>query len=149
KRAKRKGEEYKSEEKDFIHVNFGGPERILSWDITKSTESYLDSNKFRHYFYSFGSPIKYMDRELLVIHFKAKRTVEHARQSGKIYIDPATDAIASIEVKGKIQIPVLAKPIILAMGFAVKEPVYHQVLSYRNIEGKWYPDYFYMDVSAE
>jgi len=149
RKALKKGEEYDEDDtKDFISASFGGPEEVLSSDLVKKQEDYLDSTKFKKFRYEFAPESEYMDREMMVINFKSRGTVDHMRLEGKIYIDNVSEAIAVVEYSGEFVIPVALKPIILAFGLTIGEILFNKKVHYQFADNYWYPKTIQMDVTA-
>lgn len=145
RKALKKGEEYEEdEENSMIHDSFGGPDDILKMDVAKDLEPFLDSTYFSKFRYAFGDPVMYEDREMLVILFESRGKVEHVKRNGRIYIDLKTDAIASFSYEGEAIIPIVVDPILLALGITLSNPVFTKELRYQLVEGRWYPEYFYI-----
>lgn len=145
RKAQKKGETYEEDEKtSMFEDTFGGPDNILQMDITKELEPFLDSTFFHKFKYSYGTPVTYRDRELLVILFESKGKVDHVKRKGKIYIDLETDAIASISYEGEAVIPIVVDPLLLAFGLTLSNPIFTKELRYQLVEDKWYPEYFYI-----
>ncbi|MFY0689470.1 MAG: carboxypeptidase-like regulatory domain-containing protein [Cyclobacteriaceae bacterium] len=143
RKAEKKGEEYKEEDPTAdLREGFGGPDVILEMDLIRGLDECLDSTMFKKFKYSFGDGLFYQGRELMVIHFKSKGTVDHMKSSGVIYLDVETDAIVSLEYEGKAIIPILVRPLIAAMGLGISNPNYDKKITYQFHEGKWYPDNF-------
>ena len=144
RKAEKKGEAYEPDESnDIIDATFGGPSEIFEDDPISNPGEYLDSTKFKKYKYEYAGAANYLGRQLLIISFKSKGTVDHVKTVGKIYFDYETDAIAAIETSGKIVIPAWARPILFAAGFAINKPYYKQNLRYQLIGDKWYPENFF------
>lgn len=149
RKAIKKGEEYDEEDtKDFISASFGGPEEILSSDLVKKQEDYLDSTKFRKFKYEFAPESEYMGRDMMVINFKSRGTVEHMKLAGKIYIDNEREAIAVVEYSGEFVIPVALKPIILAFGLTIGEVLFNKKVHYQYASDFWYPKTIQVDVTV-
>jgi hypothetical protein len=149
KKALKKGEEWdeKEETRDLIRVAFGGPEELLKMDLMKETELCLDTTKFKKFRYQYGNGLTYEGRELIEILFESKSTVDHQRMQGVIHIDIENDAIVNLSYSGELVIPVVARPILLAFGLSIKEPVFSKSIKYQYQQNRWYPDTFRWDVS--
>ena len=151
KKALKKGEEWDEENeeaRDIIQMGFGGPEQILKMDLAKNSEMCLDTTKFKKFRYSFGQVLDYQGHELMEILFESKGTVEHERMTGTIFLDIASDAIIGVEYEGKLVIPAVVKPILLAFGLSIKDPRFSKKIRYQYMDGKWYPDTFQWNVST-
>lgn len=142
KKAAKKGKAYTN--RDAITVLYSGPENSLKSDIIRYKEAFLDSTKFKKYKFSFGKPTTYQGKEMITIHFKSKRVVNHLRQKGTLYIEPTSYALALVEYSGDFVIPALARPVLLVMGLKTHQPTFHKKLQYQYRNGKWYPATFHM-----
>ncbi len=117
----------------------GGPDEILKLDIIRGKELFLDSTEFKHYDYSFAASSSYENKELMVIDFKSRRRMDHAKLNGKIYIDLESNAIVSIDYNGDLTLPAIVQPVLFVMGIHVERPLIRKKLEYQKINGKWYP----------
>ncbi|MEM9325210.1 MAG: carboxypeptidase-like regulatory domain-containing protein [Bacteroidota bacterium] len=144
KKAEKKGEEYEPEfDEGMVQSALGGPEGVIEGDPVLSLEHFLDTTLFKKFRYEYAGATKYLGREMVVVSFESKGTVEFVKSSGTIYLDHESDAIAAIEGKGKFVVPAWARPILFAAGFAVRKPFFEQSVRYQFLNGKWYPKYFY------
>jgi hypothetical protein len=144
KKALKKGETVDDRELAEM-LELGGPETILQLDFIRDTEAFLDSNNFKKFDYKFGPSTIFQGKEVMVIEFDAKRTVDHQKQKGKVYLENFSYAIVSIEYSSSIVVPLLAKPVLFAMGYDVESPQYRKKYFYREIDNRWYPDYFHVE----
>lgn len=150
RKAEKKGETFDEDEGSrMIQHSFSGPDEILSMDLNRELEPFLDSTFFKKFKYHFADPVSYQGRELLVIGFESKGTVEHLKSKGKIYIDLKSDAFASIEYQADIVIPFIVQPVLLAVGLGIKDPQITKKLRYQYLDGSWYPEYFHIDMDIE
>jgi hypothetical protein len=147
KKALKKGETVDDRELAEM-LELGGPETILQMDFIRDTEAFLDSNNFKKFDYKFGPSTIFQGKEVMVIEFDAKRTVDHQKQKGKVYLENYSYAIVSIEYASSIVVPLLAKPVLFAMGYDVESPQYRKKYFYREIDNRWYPDYFHVEGSV-
>ncbi len=148
KKAKKKGEE--PEEFDVseeIREGFGGPDNILSMDLSEGDEDCLDSTQFNKFRYEFDNGVKYYGKDLLVIKFETKRVVDHTRQEGKIFIDIESDAIVALEYEGEAVIPVVVRPILFAFGLGIENPQFVKKIRYQPVGEYWYPENFQWHVN--
>ena len=149
KKAKKKGEEFDEKApEEYIIEGFGGPESILSLDINSRKEdmmNFLNPKHFKKYEYSFGPETVIGDEILITVNFKAKKTVEHVKDSGKILISKGSFAIALITVNGKLKIPAFVKPILFVIGLKVSNPVFSSTIQYQKFNDYWYPKLFRWD----
>ncbi len=147
--AEKEGEEIESESDAIMsQMNMGGPEILLSCDLKYELPSYLDTNQFKEYKYEIDGRSVYQGKELLRINYKSRGQVDNMRQHGEILLDLKSDAIVMIESSGKVVIPLAARPVLLALGFGIKDPVYNQTLKYESYGELWYPKDFHWSVSA-
>jgi len=146
KKAIRKGEEFEEDEYDSdMDMDFGGPESVIDLDINNEKDNYLNPKYFKKYEYSFGDETSLNGERLVTINFKAKRTIDHMRDEGKILINSEDYAIVSIERKGKFSIPFMVKPILFVIGLKIQNPTFNTVISYQKYKDKWYPQLFRWD----
>ena len=146
KKAIKKGEEF--DEEDYstdMDITFGGPETVIDLDINNETDNYLNPKYFKKYEYSFGDETSLNGERLVTINFKAKRTIDHKKDSGKILINTEDYAIVSIEQQGKFSIPFMIKPILFVIGLKIQNPTFNTVISYQKYKDKWYPQLFRWD----
>ena len=129
-------------------VSFGGPEMILKTDFIRGEEPFLEEKQFKKFNYSFQGSTSYEGRQLMIIVFEAKEAVDHFRMNGKIYLDEESLAIVTIEYSAAIEIPLIAKPIMLLYGFSVDDAYFHKKLQYARIDGRWYPRDFQWEMQA-
>lgn len=148
-KAEKKGKPIPEKEKEGLVANFGGPESILSQaNLSNIKGSILDSLEFKNYNYTFGPSAKYDNYQLMVINFKSKGKVDHARSNGKIFIDLNSNAIVKIEETGEFIIPLLIRPILFAKGLSIDNPVYETSKEYQEQEGRWYPKNIQFNLTA-
>jgi hypothetical protein len=146
-KALKKGETVRDEENDnYSGMSYGGPESILKLDLIKQRPSFLDSNYFKEYTYTFDKKKALLDKNLMFIHFKSKGKIDKkdisVKEDGLIILDINTFAIVSIEFNGKYVIPLGYRPILLIFGIIISEPNYKQVVKYEKYDDMWYPKYF-------
>lgn len=119
---------------------FGGPDNLLQLaGLLRDEGNFLDTNAFRDYSYSFANYNSYNDNSVMVIDFKTKGKVDRVRQSGKIYLDIATNAIVKADYRGEFVIPALLRPVLLLLGIGIKNPKFRSDVSFSQAKGKWYP----------
>ena len=128
---------------DFIKIGFGGPETILHLDFIKDKQPFLDSTKFKKFDYSFGGSSVYEGKELMIINFKALTKIDDLKPSGKIYLDVESMAITNIEFNSEIEIPLLLRPLVFAMGYGADNLKMEAKIQYYEVEKKWYPKDFH------
>lgn len=120
--------------------SFGGPASLLkSSRISGRNITFLDTTAFKDYRYTFAKSSSYDNSNLMVIEFVSKGVVDHSRESGKIYIDRSTYAIARIESSGDFVIPVLIRPVIFMAGYGVNTPTFSRHVEFKQAGEKWYP----------
>lgn len=155
-KAIKKGKEVKKKESDDDSLKvgdiFGGPDNLLKMaDLFRSPDNCIDTTMLNEYVYTFEKSSSYNSRELMVINFKSRGKVERARESGKIYLDLATNAIVKIESQGTWVIPALIRPVLFVMGIGVENPKFRSNLEFQKIKDHWYPRtmQFNMDMNVE
>ncbi|MCA0933130.1 carboxypeptidase-like regulatory domain-containing protein [Lutimonas saemankumensis] len=150
KKAIKRGEEFDEEEYDSdMDMDLGGPESVIDLDINNERDNYLNPKYFKKYEYSFGDETSLNGERLVTINFKAKRTIDHIKDSGKILINTEDFAIVSIERKGKFSIPFIVKPILFVIGLKIQNPTFSTVISYQKYKEKWYPQLFRWDANVK
>ena len=128
-----------------MDMDFGGPETVIDLDINNERDNYLNPKHFKKYEYSFGEETSLNGERLVTINFKAKRSIDHKKDSGKILINTEDYAIVSIEQTGKFSIPFIVKPILFVIGLKIENPTFNTVISYQKYKDKWYPQLFRWD----
>jgi len=141
-----KSDQDNSEEDVFI--SYGGPEMLLDFNIRNNKDAFLDSTNFKRFTYLFGKSRFYRGKKLMVIHFEAKRAIDNFKEAGVILMDPDNYAIVSIESRGMAIIPVAIRPILLALGLGVKNPIFNRTMKYEQYKGSYYPKDFHWDISV-
>lgn len=150
KKAIKKGEEFDEEDYDSeLDMDMGGPESVIDLDINNERDNYLNPKHFKKYEYSFGEETSLNGERLVTINFKAKRTIDHKKDSGKILINTEDYAIVSIEQTGKFSIPFIVKPILFVIGLKIENPSFNTVISYQKYKDKWYPQLFRWDAKIK
>ena len=150
KKAIKKGEEFDEEDYDSeLDMDMGGPESVIDLDINNERDNYLNPKHFKKYEYSFGEETSLNGERLVTINFKAKRTIDHKKDSGKILINAEDYAIVSIEQTGKFSIPFIVKPILFVIGLKIENPSFNTVISYQKYKDKWYPQLFRWDAKIK
>lgn len=134
------------EEGQLFATNFGGPGMIQRLNLYSSTIAILDSTQHQRFEMRYEADTRYMDRPMTVIYYETKGKLDDRRFSGRIYIDKVDDAIVHISESGEFVIPVLARPVLMAMGFKVRETAYALELKLRPIDDRWYPQYTHWDI---
>jgi hypothetical protein len=150
KKALKKGEEFDEDEYNSdMKMDLGGPESVLDLDINNKRDNYLDPKYFNKYEYSFGEETSLDGERLVRIIFKAKKTIDHKKDSGEILINTEDFAIVSIHQKGKFSIPFMVKPILFVVGLKIKNPTFSTVINYQKYKDKWYPQLFRWDANIQ
>ena len=148
KEAKKNGEETEAMDADDLIDNFGGPEAILSSDFISSRELFLDSTKFKRFKFSFGAPSSFLGKDLITINFESRKVMEYQWQTGKLFMDPYTFAIVSVDFTAFIELPMIAQPALFALGVGLEEITYRKKYNYYEMNGRWYPQNFRLEASA-
>jgi hypothetical protein len=148
KEARKNGEQTEELSADDLISNFGGPEAILNADFISSRELFLDSTKFKRFKFSFGAPSSFLGKELITINFESRKAVEYQWQTGKLFMDPYTFAIVSVDFTAFIELPVLAQPALFALGVGLEDIAYQKKYNYYELNGRWYPQNFRVEGSA-
>ncbi len=149
KKAARKDEE--PEDFDLtneIRNGFGGPDNILTMDLSNGDEDCLDSTQFNKFRYELANGITYRGRDLLVINFETKRIVDHTRQKGRIYIDLETDAFVAIDYEGEAVVPAIIRPLLFTFGLKVENPQFVKKVRYQLVGDHWFPENFQWSVDV-
>lgn len=150
KKADNKGETYDEDEYDgTIDMDLGGPESVIDLDINHDKDNYLNPKYFMKYEYTFGDETILNDERLITIHFKAKRKIDHMKDSGKILISKESFAIVLIEQTGKFSIPFIVRPILFAVGLKIGNPTFSKVIQYQKFNDIWYPKLFRWDANIK
>lgn len=137
-----------SVEAGIFTANFGGLDQVFSSDLVKNLEDFLDSTRFKKYNYEFANGVMLSGRDILVINFKSKGVVEHARVEGNIYIDIRSDAIVAVDYNGDGVIPLAIRPIMFAFGISIDDIKVRKMLRYALIEDTWYLKSMKLDAGA-
>lgn len=148
KEAAKNGEQTEEMTADDLISNFGGPEAILNADFISSRELFLDSTKFKRFKFSFGAPSAFLGKDLITINFESRRVVEYQWQTGKLFMDPYTFAIVSVDFTAFIDLPALAEPALFALGVGLEDISYQKKYNYYELNGRWYPQNFRLQGSA-
>lgn len=149
RKAEKKGEKSDPDNsEEDVFVSFGGPEMLLDFNIRNKKDAFLDSTNFKRFTYLFGKNRFYQGKKLMVIHFEAKRAIDNFKETGVILMDPDNYAIVSIESTGMAIVPVAIRPILLALGLGVKNPVFNRTMKYEQYKGSYYPKDFHWDISV-
>ncbi len=149
KKAIKKGEPFDEEDYDGdIDMSFGGPQTILNLDIKEGNDNFLDKKHFKKYDYSFGEETSLNGESMITINFQAKRKIDHLRDQGKIIMSKESYAIARIEQTGTFSVPFLVRPILFAIGLKIKNPQFTRTVTYKKIDGLWYPSLFRWDAGV-
>ena len=148
KKADKKGETYDEDEYDgTIDMDLGGPESVIDLDINQDIDNYLKPKYFKKYEYTFGEETILDGERLVTINFKAKKKIDHMKDSGKILISKDTYAIVLIEQTGKFSIPFIIRPILFTIGLKIGNPYFSKTISYQKFKEKWYPKLFRWDAN--
>lgn len=131
-----------TENTDAVRIAFGGPESVLNLDIIREREPFLDTLQLRKFHYELAGTSALQGKELLVISFASLKTVDHLKPVGKIYLDPQSFAISSVEYKAEFEIPVLIRPLLFLYGLDADNLFFEKQLQYHELDGVWYPKDF-------
>lgn len=154
-KIKNKGKDKKNDgrgDSDSLSIGelFGGPDNLLQLaGLLRDEGNFLDTNAFRDYHYSFASFNSYNDNSIMVIDFRTKGKVDRVRQSGRIYIDIASNAIVKADYRGEFVIPALLRPVLLVLGIGVKNPKFKSDVSFSQAKGRWYPATMLFNLNLE
>ena len=148
KKGKLKEEDDKTTE-ELISTSFGGPDSILSIDFIRRPHLFLDSTHFKKYDYWIEPSTVYEGNDLTVIGFKARRTIQNMRSSGKIFIDNDTYALVALEYNGRFVIPAYVKPLLFVFGLGIKDPRYDVKMRYHRIKDHWYPQAIFWNIDVK
>lgn len=147
-KAKKEKEKYLEEHPEdstaFINdqlfaANFGGPASLLDMRVGNPDMDFIDSTMFRHFRYAYGPETTFSGKEVLTVTFESKGTVENVRSAGILYINKASDAVIAFDYSGDIIIPLYVRPILFALGLAIKEASFEAEARLQEIDGRWYP----------
>lgn len=120
--------------------SFGGPAGILkSGSIGIKPETFLDSLHFKSYKYNFAKSTTYNTDELMVIDFESKEKLDGLKQTGKIYINTANQAIVRIEWTGSMHLPGVLKSLLFVLGVRLRHPGFDKSMEFQEVNGRWYP----------
>jgi len=134
------------EDGELIKSTMGGPNNLLGLHVTSGNLHMLDSTEFKGFEFNYSQVSSYMGHEVISIAYRSKGKDEGMRKSGTIYIDKDSDAVISVQEEGIMVIPIVARPILFAMGMKIENPPYKMVLKYRPMNGKWYIEQAHWDV---
>lgn len=149
KHAAKNGETFEPDEFDGKLLSLGGPETLLFFNISKQSDTFLDSNNFKRFDYLFGKAQHYQGKKHLVIRFRAKRDINNIKEYGKIIMNPENYAIISIESTGVFSMPAAARPILFVLGLRIEEPEFSRTIKYEQYKGTYYPKDFHWNASIK
>ena len=150
KKAEKNGEEYDGDfDEDDLDFNLGGPDTVLELDINQNRDNFLDPKYFKKYQYTLGKETVLNGEQLITINFKAKKTIDHVKDNGKILISKETYAIIQIQANGKAKIPVAVRPILFLIGLSITNPTFTKTVNYQKYQDKWYPSLFRWDANVK
>ncbi len=140
KKAIKNGEDIdENDDSEGMDFNLGGPDTVLDLDIHRNHDNFLNPKYFKKYEYTLGTETNLNGEQLVTINFKAKKTIDHIKDSGRILISKESYAIILIQAKGKAVIPLGVKPILFMVGLSIKNPTFSKTVNYQKFEDKWYP----------
>lgn len=150
KKAEKKGEPFDEEEYgEDMDMDFGGPESVLGLDIRDEPGHYLQPKHFKKYEYTFGDETSMDGERIVSIHFRARKKIDHMKDSGTILINAENYAILSIEQKGKFSIPFIVKPILFVIGLKISNPTFSTSIQYQKYKDKYYPLLYRWDANIK
>ncbi len=132
-------EEDDNESIEKIIDELDGPNIIFNINPIKTLPDFLQAHNMKRYTYNFGKTVRLNNKNILVIHFEQKKTEEHQKSNGVIYIDEISLAIVRIEENLHIKIPAMLKPIIFAAGYKIENPWMKLLFEYREHDKIWIP----------
>ena len=140
----------KREEESFdISSIFDGPASVIQLDPVRDLDTFLKEEYFNKFRYTLETPVTYQGRTLLVIRFQQKRKIDRQKVNGKVYIDLRTNAFVAIEYDGYAKIPLLARPILFAMGIGIDKPTFSKITRFRQLNDRWVVDNVLVEVDLE
>lgn len=119
----------------------GGPKSSFLMDIVKNPSGLLSDEFMGFYNYKFEGVIEVDDRQTYVISFDQKDDLDYSLYSGKIYLDALNLAISGVEFQlSEKGIDKATNEIVRKRPVNMKVDVEgaNYLVSYREIEGKWY-----------
>ena len=149
KKRERKGEETKEFTDATQYISFSNPYIFVDSNFTSKTPSFLDSTHFDKYTYQFEYGYESNGRQMLCISFNQEKKIHETYYSGLIYMVDSSYAIEGIDYgwneKGKKKlIPAYAKAALWAYRLQVDEPDFQAKMRFREDNGKWNMDHFFI-----
>jgi hypothetical protein len=151
KKAIKKGEDLKEMSLDeaVLSATFGGPRMILRNDPIRDTASFLNPKLKKYYNYEIAGYTMYNEEHVIIIRFESRKTYEHRKRNGSIFISLDSDAVVAIDFESRILVPDAARPLLFLAGLGVTDPQLHAVIHYRPYKGKWYANDLTIEASSD
>ncbi|NQX91722.1 MAG: hypothetical protein HRT74_06290, partial [Flavobacteriales bacterium] len=111
----------------------------------RNLEEYINPERLDEYEYFYEDNSSFQGRPMIVISFKSRGKVsssqafQRGHQSGRLYFDLETDALASVVLDHEMVVPGALKPVLFLMGYSISNPKIKCHINYQFFEGKWYP----------
>ncbi len=147
----RKSADYKKLDTLTVKLQ-GGPTSTLYIDVMKNPDILFSDDLIKRYLFSFDNSTKINDRNIYVLNFKQRPTIEEPMYYGKLYIDAETlamtKAIFSLNTENREEVSKM---------FVRKKPRNAKVypteatynIDYREKDGKWYYGYGRIDLTIK
>ena len=149
KKANKEGEEFDEEkareEARAVMIGTMSPSDVIEMDPIRNEEAFINPDRLEEYEFIYEENSSIQGREMIVIRFQSRGKVgssdiyQRGKQSGRLYFDQATDALASVVIDHEMVIPGALKPILFLMGYSVSNPMIHSQVNYQFFQGRWYP----------
>ncbi|NRB54347.1 MAG: hypothetical protein HRU41_42265, partial [Saprospiraceae bacterium] len=149
KRAEKSGEEFDEEkareEARAVMVGMMAPADVIEMDPLRNLEGYINPEKLDEYEYAFENNSTYQGREMIVIRFESNGKVRPSeyfpkgRQSGLLFFDKESQALAAVQQDFTMVIPAAIRPILFLAGYGISNPEMKSQVNYQYHKGKWYP----------
>ena len=88
--------------------------------------------------YRFEKDNTMSNHQLYNVSVTARKTIDHMKISGNVYIDKKSLAIVNINLKLRIVVPSYLKPVMLVMGLSFKYPEISFEDQYREVNSTWF-----------
>jgi len=128
----------------------GGPENILNVAQTIISLPFFKEKFYKKFKYSFGEPSFYKNRELVVIHFRNKRKVNHSYYDGSIYLDINNLAIVAVNYHEGVKLPFYVNPLLRSvLGFRIKDIELDVSINNQELNDMWFPKELLVDIQLK
>jgi len=134
---------------DETSIDFGGPQTILSFDLTKHEQTFLSEKEKGNYRYQVGESAMWQGKMMRKIYFETKKNVDQTKHSGYFLVDPESYAVGLVESEGEYIIPLVLRPLLLLAGITVTEPRYTLRVAYEKRGETWYPKDFHGRINLQ